>query len=338
MRAYVLDPTFGLDRLSIVQQPSREPGAREVRVSIRACSLNYRDLLMVEGRYNPKQPLPLVPLSDGMGVVTAIGTEVRRFALGDRVAGNFCQGWLAGEPTREKLRATLGGPLDGMLRQEVVLPEDGWVRVPDHLSDEEAACLPCAGLTAWSALFTQGGLKAGDTVLVLGTGGVSIFALQLARLGGARVIVTSRSEEKLERARALGAHATVCTAREPNWGHAVRELTGGVGVDHVIEVGGVGTLEQSLRATRVGGQVSLIGVLAGSSTALNLTPVLMQNIRIQGVLVGSREGFEAMNRAIATAGLRPIVDRIHGFDEAKAAFAALAQGSHFGKLVVRVDG
>lgn len=338
MRAYVLAPDFGLDRLSIVEQPTREPGPREVRVAIRACSLNYRDWLMVEGRYNPKQPLPLVPLSDGVGVVTAVGGDVRRFASGDRVAGNFCQGWLAGEPTREKLRATLGGPLDGMLRQEVVLPEDGWVHVPAHLSDEEAACLPCAGLTAWSALFTQGGVKAGDTVLVLGTGGVAVFALQLARLAGARVIVTSRSDEKLERARALGAHATVCTAREAQWGNAVRELTGGIGVDHVIEVGGVGTLEQSLRATRVGGHVSLIGVLAGSSSALNLTPVLMQNIRIQGVLVGSREGFEAMNRAITTSSLRPVVDRVFAFEQTREAFAALATGSHFGKLVIRVAG
>lgn len=323
---------FGLDHLVVAERPEPEPGPGEVLLRMRAASINYRDLLMVLGRYNPRQPLPLIPCSDGVGEVVAVGAGVDRVAVGDRVASIFCQRWLGGEATPERLRSTLGGPLDGTLAELVVLSQEGVVPVPSHLDDAEAATLTCAGVTAWSALFTHGEIRPGDTVLVLGTGGVSIFALQLARLTGARVIVTSSSDEKLERARALGADQTVNYREVPEWGQRVRELTGGRGVDLVVEVGGAGTLTQSLKAVRLGGRIALIGVLAGNTADLAMTAVLMQQVRIQGLLVGPRDAFETMNRAIAAAEMRPVVDQVFPFTEARRALEHMAAGRHFGKI------
>jgi NADPH:quinone reductase-like Zn-dependent oxidoreductase len=327
---------FGLEHLEPAERERPVPQTGQVRIRMLAASLNARDLMMIEGRYNPRQPLPLVPCSDGVGEVIEVGAGVTRTAVGDRVIPIFAQGWLDGEPTRALRRTTLGGPLDGTLAEEMVVDESGLVAAPAYLSDEEAATLPCAALTAWSALVTHGELRRGETVLVLGTGGVSVFALQLAVMHGARVIVTSKSDEKLERARELGAWKTINYRTTPEWGTAVRELTQGAGVDHVIEVGGAGTLAESVGAVRPGGQISLIGVLAGGATELNLIPILMQQVCVQGVLVGHREAFEAMNAAIAKERLIPVVDRIFPLDEARAAFEHLASGAHFGKIVVRI--
>jgi NADPH:quinone reductase-like Zn-dependent oxidoreductase len=336
MRVVEIRGAFGLDHLVEAERPEPRPGSGQVVVRVRAASLNYRDLLTIEGRYNPKQPLPLIPCSDGAGEVVATGEGVSRVRVGDRVCGTFAQRWIAGEPTRERLRSTLGGPLDGMLAELVALDQEGVVRVPGHLTDEEAATLPCAAVTAWSALVTEGGLAAGDTVLVQGTGGVSLFALQLARLAGARVIATSSSDEKLGRARELGAAEGINYRAVPQWGKRVRELTGGAGADHVIEVGGAGTFQQSLQAVRFGGRISLIGNLAGSSAEVMLTSILMQRIRVQGILVGHRESFEAMNRAIELHRLRPVIDRVFPLAEARQAFEHMAAGGHFGKICIRL--
>ena len=340
MRAWRVEGAFGLANLRQVELPDPEPGPGEVAVRLRAASINYRDLLMVEGKYDPRQPLPLVPCSDGAGEVVAFGPGAERrapgLAVGDRVMPIFAQGWLGGRPRRDVVGTTLGGPLDGTLAEAMTVRAESVVKVPDHLSDEEAATLPCAAVTAWNALTgaPDPPVRAGDTVLALGTGGVSIFALQLARLLGARVIVTSSSDEKLARARELGAWEGINYRTTESWGKRVRELVP-EGVDLVIEVGGGETLPHSLRAVASGGTVALIGVLAGRPAQLDVASVLMRSVRVQGVLVGSREQFEAMNRAIAGHELRPVVDRVFGFDEARDAFAHLAAGRHFGKVVLR---
>jgi NADPH:quinone reductase-like Zn-dependent oxidoreductase len=336
MKVYEVRGRFGLDALAVAERPRPEPGPRELLVRVRAVSLNYRDLLVVKGQYNPRMPLPRVPCSDGAGEVVAAGTGVSRVKVGQRVAGLFMPAWQSGELTDAKAHSALGGAVDGVLAEYVVLPEDGVVAVPEHLGDEEAATLPCAALTAWHALVTEGGVKPGDSVLLQGTGGVSLFALQFARLAGAEVIITSGSDDKLRRARDLGAADGINYKATPDWGDRARELTGGVGVDQVVEVGGAGTLPQSLRAVRLGGRVSLIGVLAGGGGQLSLLPVLMKNVRVQGIFVGSREMFEAMNRAIALHRLRPVVDRVFPFGQAVDAFRHLESGAHFGKVCVRV--
>lgn len=336
MRAVEIRGAFGLDSLALVERPDPRPGPGQVLVRLRAASLNYRDLLMVEGKYNPKQKLPLIPCSDGAGEVVDAGEGVTRVRPGDRVSTLFAQKWIAGTPTREKLRSTLGGPLDGTLAELAVFDQEAVVHTPAHLSDEEAATLPCAALTAWSALVTAGGVTAGDTVLVQGTGGVSLFALQFAKALGARVIATSSQDEKLARAREMGAAEGINYREVPEWGVRAKELAGGEGVDHVVEVGGAGTLQQSLKALRFGGTVSLIGNLAGTRAEILLTQIFMQNIRVNGILVGHRESFEAMNRAIALHGLRPVIDRAFPLEEAPAAFRHMAAGDHFGKIVVRL--
>lgn len=336
MRAFEIQK-FGLDNLTLAERPDPQPGHGQVLIRIRAVSLNFRDHLMVAGAYNPKQKLPLIPCSDGAGEVVAAGPGVTRVKAGDRVMGAFSQTWIAGEPMRAKLAGTLGGPLDGMLAEQVVLDAEGVTPIPAHLSHEEGAALPCAAVTAWHALVVQGGLKAGDTVLVQGTGGVSIFALQFAKMFGARVIVTSSSDEKLAKAKALGADGLINYKTTPDWEKPARELTGGVGLDHIIEVGGAGTLGKALKCVRIGGIVHVIGVLSGNAPSdFSVIPILMQNIRLQGVLVGSRETFEQMNKAIAQNGLRPAIDRTFPFAEARAAFAHMGAGAHFGKIVVTV--
>lgn len=326
---------WGLDKLAVAERPDPRPGFGQVLLRMRAASLNYRDLLMVQGKYNPRQRLPLIPCSDGVGEVVELGEGVTRVRAGDRVCPIFAQQWLAGEPTRDKARSTLGGPLDGTLAELMVVDQEGLVQVPDHLTDEEAATLPCAAVTAWNALMA-GGVKAGDTVLVQGTGGVSLFALQFAKVLGARVIATSSSGRKLERVREMGADETINYRETPDWGARAKELAGGVGVDLVVEVGGAGTLDQSLRAVRFGGAISLIGNLAGIDAQVRLTLIFMQHVRMLGIFVGHRESFEAMDRAIAAHGLRPVVDRVSPFEEARAAFELMEAGGHFGKICLRI--
>ncbi|MCB2102919.1 MAG: NAD(P)-dependent alcohol dehydrogenase [Rhodobacterales bacterium] len=336
MRVWSLERAFGLDNLELVDRPAIEPGPGQVAVAMTAMSLNFRDLVIVTGGYGPSLKAPLIPLSDGVGVVEAVGPGVSRVAVGDRVCPLFFQNWLAGAPPHDLFRGTLGGPLNGVLAERRVLSADGVAKVPDHLSDAEAACLPCAGLTAWSAIVTEGRVAPGQTVLVQGTGGVALFALQFAKLTGARVIVTSSSDEKLERARALGADETINYRTDPEWDRTAKTLTGGEGIDHVVEVGGAGTLDRALNAVRVGGTVSLIGVLSGGKAEVTLQKILMRQVRVQGITVGSRDGFDAMARALAQGGLHPVVDRTFGFDDVKAAFDHLKSGAHFGKVTVGV--
>ncbi len=334
MKVFEIRDGFGLDQLLVAERPRPVPGHGEVLLEMKAASLNYRDILMVNGHYNPRQPLPLIPCSDGVGEVVEIGQGVSRVAVGDRVSTLFCQKWLGGEPDRDKLGSTLGGPRDGTLAEYMVLSEDGVIKVPEYLSHVEAATLPCAALTAWSALVSQGGVRAGDTVLVQGTGGVSLFALQFARALGARVIVTSSSDAKLETAEKLGSWRQINYVENPKWGKVARGMTDGMGVDHIVEVGGAGTLGQSLQAIRIGGQISLIGVLSGNATELNIIPILMQNVRVQGILVGSREGFEAMNRCLAQHQIQPVVDRVFPFDEVREALVYMSGGRHLGKICI----
>jgi NADPH:quinone reductase-like Zn-dependent oxidoreductase len=334
MRRYELQESFGLEQLRVVERPAPSPGPGQVRLKVRACCLNYRDLLMVRGHYDPRLPLPLVPLSDGVGEVVELGPGVSRVALGDRVCATFSPSWIAGEPDGDAVRFTRGGVVPGMLSEQLVLGEQELVHAPPHLSDVEAATLPCAALTAWSALVTYGRVKAGDVVLTLGSGGVSVFALQIACALGARVVATTSSEAKAARLRALGAEAVLRYDQEPRWGRAVRKLTGGV--DHVVEVGGAGTLAQSLDALRPGGTVSLIGVLAGVREPLTVLPVLMKQLRVQGILVGHRQGFEAMNRAVAAQRLRPVIDRVFPFAQVPEAFEHLASAAHFGKICIEL--
>lgn len=334
MKAYEIQGSFGMENLKCVERPDPVPGPGQVLVRMKAVSLNFRDLMMVRGHYNPRQPLPLVPCSDGVGEVVEVGAGVARVGVGDRVASVFSQTWISGRPTASKLAGTLGGPIDGTLSELMLLDAEGVVPVPSHLSDVEGATLPCAAVTAWSALSELGKVRAGDTVLVQGTGGVSIFALQLAKILGARVIATSSSEEKLGRLRSMGAWATINYADDPQWGKTVRRLTGGRGVDHIVEVGGAGTLAQSLKAVAVGGTISVIGVLSGISSELNIIPLLMQHLRLQGILVGSREGFERMNRAIEVHEMKPVIDRVFDFGDAPEAFAHMASGAHFGKVCI----
>lgn len=326
---------FGLDNLVLTERDQPQPAANEVLVKFHAASLNYRDLMFAKGVYNPKARLPTVPLSDGAGEVTAVGGQVTRWKVGDRVCPIFAQGWLEGEYSAEKARTTLGGgDLDGVLREYGTFHENGLVKTPDHVSFEEAATLPCAAVTAWHALVEFGNLKAGETVLTLGTGGVSVFAVQFAKLHGARIIATSSSDQKLSRVLKLGAHETINYKTTPDWEKEVARLTGGTGVDHVVEVGGAGTLPKSISATRIAGRVAVIGVLA-SGGGLNPISILMKSLRLQGIFVGSRQMFEDMNRAITANQLRPVIDRVFPFHEARQALEYMETGSHFGKIVIR---
>jgi NADPH:quinone reductase-like Zn-dependent oxidoreductase len=334
MKAYQLQNTFGIDNVVLVDRPEPKPGPGQVVLKMRAFSLNYRDLMVVKGQYNPKLRFPLVPLSDGVGEVAAVGDGVTRVQVGDRVCPLFMQKWIAGAVTEAAARSALGAGLDGVLSEFAVFQEEGVIPVAKHLSDEEAATLPCAALTAWHALVSEGQLRAGDTVLVQGTGGVSLFAFQFARLSGARVIATSSSDAKLQRVLKMGASDGINYKTVPEWGDKARELTGG-GVDHVVEVGGAGTIGQSLRAVRLGGRISLIGVLAGGGS-FNLTPILMKSVCLQGLYVGSREMFEAMNRAFALYQLRPVVDRVFAFAEVREALKYMESAQHFGKICIKI--
>jgi NADPH:quinone reductase-like Zn-dependent oxidoreductase len=335
MKAYELQNSFGLDSLKITDRPEPTPGPGQVLLDMRAWSLNFRDLMVVKGTYNPRLALPFVPFSDGVGAVAAVGPDVTRVKVGERVAGIFIQDWLSGDPQESHRNSSLGGGGTGMLAEQVVLSADGVVPVPAHLTDEEAATLPCAAVTAWNALMESNQLRPGETVLVQGTGGVSLFALQFARLAGARVIATSSSDEKLQRVRQLGATETINYKTTPEWGKKARDLTAKLGVDHIVEVGGAGTLAQSLTAVRQGGTIAVIGVLSGGASELSIVPILMKTVRLHGIYVGSRDMFEAMNRAIELHQMRPVVDKVFGFDEVSQALKHMESGEHFGKICVR---
>ena len=334
MKAWEVQNAFGIDSLALVEKPEPKPAAGHVLLKMSAWSLNFRDLMVVKGLYNPKLRFPFTPLSDGVGAVAAIGDGVTRVKIGDRVAASFCQRWLDGRLDDAKFKSALGGGQQGLLAERVVLHEDGVTPVPAHLSDAEAATLPCAAVTAWNALITSGEIKAGDSVLVQGTGGVSLFALQFAKLQGARVIATSSHADKLARVLKMGASDGINYKETPEWGDKVRELTGG-GVDHVVEVGGAGTLGQSLKAVRSGGTISLIGVLSGAGQ-VNPVPILMKNVRVQGIFVGSRAMFESMNGAITLHQLKPVVDKTFAFTEIREALRHMESAAHFGKICLKV--
>ena len=327
--------SFGIDSLELVERPTPQPGPGEVLVKIHAVSLNYRDLMMVKGIYNPKLRLPRIPCSDGAGEVTAVGQGVSAWKPGDRVCGIFMQNWIDGPPTPAKIKGALGGDIDGMLAEYVLLNEAGLIRIPDHLSFEEAATLPCAGVTAWNAL-AAGNLQSNSTVLIQGTGGVSIFALQFARLKGARVLGISSSDAKLQRACSLGLEKGLDYGETSEWDRWVLEQTNGEGVDLVVEVGGVGTLPRSLRAIRMCGVIAQVGVLSGPSEPVPIPMILHKQARIQGIYVGSRRHFEEMNKAISAAKLKPVFES-HPWTEARSVFREMESATHFGKLVLKVQ-
>jgi len=334
MRAYEIVSNGGVDALALNERQSPQPGAGEILVGIRASSINYRDLSTIEDPVPRGVSYPLIPNSDGAGEVIAVGAGVTRFKTGDRVAGCFFQNWPDGRISAAAMASAMGGAIDGVLAEEVVLSEAGAVHIPAHMSFEEAATLPCAGLTAWNCLVEQASLKAGNTVLFLGTGGVSIFGLQIAKMMGARAIITSSSDNKLERAKDLGADALINYRQTPDWEAKVLELTNGTGVDVTIETGGGGTLEKTIEATRIGGTISLIGVLTGGT--INPTTVMRKSIRLQGVYVGNRRMFEDMNAAFSLNCIHPLIDRVFDFEDARSAFQAMRVAGHFGKLVVKV--
>jgi NADPH:quinone reductase-like Zn-dependent oxidoreductase len=335
MKAAVLS-AFGYDGLSVTEVPEPpKPGPGQVLVRIRALSLNYRDLMIVQGSYNPKMKLPATPLSDAAGDVVDVGPDVTRVKPGDRVMPIFMQKWIAGEPDEAALRSAMGAGDLGVAAEYAHFDQQGLVPIPEHLSYEEAASLPCAGVTAWHALVTEGHLRPEEVVLLQGTGGVSIFALQFAKLMKARVFITSSSDDKLARARELGADATLNYRERQDWDKAARDLTSGRGVDHVVDVGGSGSLARSMKAVRPSGNIYVIGVLGGRAE-INFIPVFMRGLRLQGVFVGSREMFEEMNRAIAGHQLRPIIDRVFPFAELEDAMRYMESGAHFGKVCVSV--
>lgn len=336
MRTWIVPAgsTTGAEALRLIDRPTPEPAHGEIRVAMKAWSINFRDLGVAAGGYfGGPVKRDIVPLSDGAGVVDAVGPGVTRWNVGDRVAGTFFQNWAGGSFHTGVAATALGGAVDGVLAEQVVLSQDGIVQIPNSLSFEEAACLPCAGLTAWSALFDAGQVGPGQTVLVLGTGGVSLFAVQFAKAAGARVVLTSSSDDKLARARTLGADLTVNYRTNPEWDGEVLKLTDGRGVDLVVEVGGAGTLPRSLNAAAPGGTVAVIGVVAGGGE-INPVPLIPKALRMQGIYVGHRTGFEAMNAAIENHKIRPVIDQRIAFASAPDAWRALPNGAHFGKIII----
>jgi NADPH:quinone reductase-like Zn-dependent oxidoreductase len=328
--------SFGIDNFSRTELQKPAPSTNQVLIRVHAVSLNYRDLLVVKGSYNPKMKLPRIPFSDGAGEVVAVGDGVTRFRVGDRVAASFFQNWIDGSPTAQKIKGALGGDIDGMLAELVALDERGVVSVPKYLTFEEAATLPCAAVTAWHALMHGAHVQPGQMVLTQGTGGVSIFALQFAQLAGARVLGTSSSDEKLDRAKKLGLDAGTNYKQNADWEKWVKEQTSGEGVDVVVEVGGAGTFAKSMQAVRVAGVIAQIGVLSSAAEPITVQPILHKSIHVQGIYVGSRAMFEEMNAAIAQHELRPVIDRVFDFGQAREALRYMESGNHFGKIVVRV--
>ena len=325
-----------LEQLRIDERPTPTPGPTQILARMRAASLNYRDQLIVTGGYfGGKTQRELVPLSDGAGEVAAAGSDVTRYKVGDRIVSTFFQNWVDGPPAPEA-RPAIGAPMDGVLAEYVLFDQRDAVAMPSNLSFEEGATLTCAGVTAWHALMIVCGVKPGDSVLVLGTGGVSVFALQFARLAGARVYMTSSSDEKLERGRALGAWGLINYKRTPEWDKEVLRLTEGRGVNYVIEVGGPGTLAKSMQSVAYAGKVALIGVLAGFQGDTNPHPVMRKGASLHGIFVGNRVMLERMNAAIEVNGMKPVVDKAFAFDEALDAYRYQQSGAHFGKVVIRI--
>jgi NADPH:quinone reductase-like Zn-dependent oxidoreductase len=335
MRVFQYEGDWGIANLKLSARPEPAPGPGEVLVQMKASSLNFRDLVVADRGYGAHTgTLPLIPLSDGVGEVAAVGPGVRRVVPGDRVCPTFFQRWTGGEPDLERLTGSLGGPIDGTMAQTMCVPEDGVVKVPAHLTDAEAATLPCAALTAWSALTSCSATKPGDLVLVQGCGGVALFAVRFAKLLGAHVTVISSSDERIERVKALGADAAVNYRAVPEWAKATREITGGRGYDLIFEVGGEKTLPQSLRCIKPGGTVAMIGVLSGGAMAASIGQIITRQVRLQGVTVGHRDGFEAMARAITQHRIRPQIDRVFAFEELREAMAYLKSGAQFGKVCI----
>jgi len=326
--------SFGIDSLDLVERPDPSPGPGEVLVATRAVSFNFRDLMMVKGLYNPRLRFPRIPCSDGSGEVLSVGEGVTAWKPGDRVAGIFMQNWLDGPLTPAKTKGALGGDIDGTLATRVVFRETGIVAIPDHLSFPEAACLPCAAVTAWNALHVAP-LEPGEAVLIQGTGGVSLFALLFAKLKGLRVLGISSSDRKLERAAGMGLDAGLNYRKNADWDQWALEQTGGEGVSLVVEVGG-GTLARSVRAVRTGGTVAQIGVLAGAADSVPIPLILHKTTRIQGIYVGSRQDFVEMNRAIGFSRLRPVHEDFP-WSRTRDVLHSMESGSHFGKLVVTLE-
>ena len=336
MRVFQIQDDWSIENLKLTERPQPKPGMGQVLLQMKAASLNYRDLLVPERGYGSLTgSLPLIPISDGVGTVVAMGEGVRRVALGDRVCPLMIQSWISGAPTMKRLVSTLGGPLDGVMAEYMVLDAQRMVKVPPHLSDIEAATLPCAALTAWSAVVTDGRVNAGDWVLIQGTGGVALFALQFAKMHGARVIVLSSSDEKLQRALDLGADKGLNYRHKPEWGREVKRMSGSEGVDLIVEVGGQKTLPHSLRAVRAGGTICLIGVLSGLNMDASLGPIVTRKLRLQGISVGNRDGMEAMVRAVALHTLQPVIDRTFAFDQLREALEYMRRGAHFGKICIQ---
>ena len=335
MKAFELHPSEGFDALQMVDKTRPDLGSGDVRVRVRAVSLNYRDLMVARG--SKKRAKRIVPASDGAGEVVEIGSGVKRLAAGDRVAAAFFPTWLDGSFAEEHHANALGGSMDGMLAEEVVLPERAWVKIPSRYSFEQASTLPCAGVTAWHALFEAATLAPGETVLVQGGGGVSTFALQLARAAGAAVVATSSSPDKRLRLEQMGAMATIDYAADAKWGETARAAAGHGGINLVIEVGGAGTFDQSVASLRYGGRMSILGILAGTQGPINTYAIFHKNIRIHGVYVGSVAMFERLVRGLERSDVDPVIDRVFAFGETRAAYEHLASGKHFGKVVIRVD-
>jgi NADPH:quinone reductase-like Zn-dependent oxidoreductase len=337
MRALNVAAPWGLDAIQVVEKPDPTPGPGQVLVRMKAVSLNYRDLLMVNGMYGraPSQTTDVItPFSDGCGYVEAVGEGVTRFKEGDRVATLFFQGWISGPPSLEKVVTALGFPIPGAGSELQTFSEHGLSKVPEFLSDNEVATLPCAALTAWRGLFHDARLEPGDTVVLQGTGGVSIFGLQFAHAAGLRTLITSSSDAKLERARELGADHVVNYKTTPSWSGPVREATSGRGADFIMEVGGGGTIQESMRAIKIGGHIAIIGVVAGAGDPFNPAALIGNSAKLQGLSVGSRDMFESMCRMMDLRKIFPVVDKVFPFTEAKAAFSAMAAGEHFGKIVL----
>jgi NADPH:quinone reductase-like Zn-dependent oxidoreductase len=335
MRVYEINE-FGIDKLALAERETPQPKPGKVLIKLHAASINFRDLMVVEGTYNPRMKLPAIPFSDGSGEVVAVGDGVEKWSVGDRVMPIFAQQWFDGESSEEKRRSSLGAGAfwDGVLREYAEFDQEGLVAVPGHLSYEEASTLPCAALTAWNAVVVSGKVKPGESVLTLGTGGVSVFAAQFAKMAGAKVISTSSSNEKIARLTSLGIDDAINYKEREDWDAAALEIVGKPGVDHVIEVGGSGTVQRSLNAVRISGHVALIGALTGAAS-FDPTSVFMKAVRVQGIFVGSRKMFEDMNKAITVSEMRPVIDRIFDFEDVRSALAYVKSGSHFGKVVVR---
>ncbi len=327
-------PEFDIDSLTLVERDQPEPGPSQVLVKFAASSLNYRDFLIAKGFYNAKAPLPIVPLSDGAGEVAAVGDGVTRAAVGDLVTPLFFPNWISGSPSFEARAQSGGCDVPGTLREYGVYDENAMAKAASNLNAEEAACFPCAGLTAWHSLVTASGTKAGDTVLVIGTGGVALFALQFAKAMGAKVVVVSSSDDKIARAKDLGADYAINYKTTPEWGKAAFELTGGCNT--VVEIGGAGTLSQSLAALAIGGHIPILGQLSGMQTEFNILPILGKNANIHGVTVGNRDEYEDMMAFVGEHNIKPVIDKSFAFADAAAALNALPTGQHFGKITITI--